>query len=259
MLPLLLSQLLGVLFLGLLGNTIFAATFVEQHAVWPASQVELYSVGRKSNVMLTVACCDDQRFRFDYVNREEYNPVVLSVLNKAQDRFFRSLKELVPRTAGAFPINPSNNTLWELHGIRIRILSTSTSRLEHGVDETYSLDVSPVVGKVAFITLEAPTVYGAMHGLQTILQLLRFGWIDGTLGGNRMNDGTSISRAIGSNRHGDRPKSSTCYLFLLPDTPIRISDGPKYPYRGLLIDTSRHYLPLSLIFSNLDAMEMNKV
>ena len=36
-------------------------------------------------------------------------------------------------------------------------------------------------------------------------------------------------------------------------------DEPSFEYRGLLIDTSRHYLPLNLILANLDAMSMNKM
>uniref|UniRef100_A0A1B6CMM3 Beta-hexosaminidase n=1 Tax=Clastoptera arizonana TaxID=38151 RepID=A0A1B6CMM3_9HEMI len=38
-----------------------------------------------------------------------------------------------------------------------------------------------------------------------------------------------------------------------------ITDFPRFPHRGLLLDTSRHFEPLSVIFSILDGMECNKL
>ncbi len=39
----------------------------------------------------------------------------------------------------------------------------------------------------------------------------------------------------------------------------RIEDSPKYPYRGFMIDTSRHYIPMQIIMKQLDAMETVKL
>ncbi|XP_026734479.1 beta-hexosaminidase subunit beta-like isoform X1 [Trichoplusia ni] len=39
----------------------------------------------------------------------------------------------------------------------------------------------------------------------------------------------------------------------------QIVDFPRYTYRGLLIDTSRHYITVANILKTLDAMEMNKM
>ncbi|KAF7493670.1 Beta-hexosaminidase subunit beta [Sarcoptes scabiei] len=38
-----------------------------------------------------------------------------------------------------------------------------------------------------------------------------------------------------------------------------IHDHPRYDFRGFLIDSSRHFLPLRSIFKMIDAMEMNKM
>ena len=41
--------------------------------------------------------------------------------------------------------------------------------------------------------------------------------------------------------------------------PIRVTDFPEFEYRGLLIDTAHHYLPLQLILETIDAMMYNKM
>ena len=44
--------------------------------------------------------------------------------------------------------------------------------------------------------------------------------------------------------------------FLINGTEIQ--DWPRFTHRGVLIDTSRHYIALKVIKENLDLMEMNK-
>ncbi len=85
-------------------------------------------------------------------------------------------------------------------------------------DESYTLEVS---GSQAL--LRAATDFGAMHGLETFLQLLQRdegGWF-------------------------------------LPAVEIR--DQPRFPWRGLMIDVARHWQPIEVILRNLDAMVVVKL
>ena len=71
--------------------------------------------------------------------------------------------------------------------------------------------------------LTAPTPLGSMHGLQTFLQL-----VDISPGG-----------------------------FAAP--AITIQDKPRFPWRGLMIDSARHFIPLDILRRNLDGMEAVKM
>nr|AYV99610.1 venom polypeptide [Dolopus genitalis] len=46
-------------------------------------------------------------------------------------------------------------------------------------------------------------------------------------------------------------------LLRVPD--IRIRDYPRFPHRGFLLDTSRHYMSMETIYNVLDGMEYNKL
>ena len=71
--------------------------------------------------------------------------------------------------------------------------------------------------------LNAPTPLGVLHGLQTFLQLV-----------DVAPDG-----------------------FAAPAVVIR--DQPRFPWRGLMIDTSRHFIPIDVLRCNLDGMEAVKM
>lgn len=85
-------------------------------------------------------------------------------------------------------------------------------------NESYSLDVTPTGAH-----LKAATDVGAMHGLQTFLQLVQ-------------NDDTS---------------------YFLP--AVSIQDSPRFPWRGLMIDCSRHFEPIPVIKRTLDGMAAVKL
>lgn len=75
----------------------------------------------------------------------------------------------------------------------------------------------------AGVKLSAPNPLGVLHGIQTFLQLVQI-----------------------------TPKG-----FAAPS--VTIDDAPRFPWRGLMIDTSRHFMPVSVIKRNLDGMEAVKL
>ena len=100
----------------------------------------------------------------------------------------------------------------------VRTAGPSDAALHLGENETYHLEVTPT-----HALLTAPNPLGAMHGLQTFLQLV----------------------------------SITPAGFSVP--VVTIDDEPRFPWRGLMIDASRHFQPLDVIERNLDGMEAVKL
>jgi hexosaminidase len=71
--------------------------------------------------------------------------------------------------------------------------------------------------------LSAPTTLGVMRGLQTFLQLVH----------------------------------TTAEGFAVP--AVSIEDSPRFPWRGLMIDSGRHFIPLDVLKRNLDGMAAVKL
>jgi len=86
-------------------------------------------------------------------------------------------------------------------------------------DESYVLTITN--DRVA---INAPTTMGALHGLQTLLQLL-----------DKSQDGRSYFPAV------------------------TIKDAPRFSWRGLMIDVSRHFIPVDVLKRNIDAMATVKM
>ncbi|RLN34859.1 beta-hexosaminidase 2 [Panicum miliaceum] len=105
-------------------------------------------------------------------------------------------------------------------------VSDLAAPLQHGVDESYTLEVDPA-GGTAMVT--AVTAWGAMRGLETFSQLA---WQAGHGRGREL---------------------------LLVAAGVRVEDRPLYPHRGLMLDTGRTYIPVADILRTIDAMAVNKM
>ncbi|XP_019453204.1 PREDICTED: beta-hexosaminidase 1-like [Lupinus angustifolius] len=108
------------------------------------------------------------------------------------------------------------------------IVHSDNEELQLGVDESYTLKVSKPKRKsiLGEAIIEANTVYGALRGLETFSQLCSFDYTTKTV---------QIHKA-----------------------PWSIKDKPRFSYRGLMIDTSRHYLPIDVIKQIIESMSYAK-
>jgi hexosaminidase len=73
------------------------------------------------------------------------------------------------------------------------------------------------------VHLEAANPLGVLHGLQTFLQLVRI-----------------------------TPRG-----FVVP--AMTVDDQPRFPWRGLMLDVGRHFMPLDVVYRTLDGMEAVKL
>lgn len=116
---------------------------------------------------------------------------------------------------------PPNATL-AITGLNVSI--SQDAPLSLGVSENYTLSV-PVYG-VAVIT--ADTQWGALRALESFTQLFNY-------------------------------VAEAAPLYQLTGTPVSIVDFPRWQWRGLLLDSSRHFLTTSAIKVTLDAMAYTKL
>jgi len=184
-------------------------------SVFPAPKFEDYSSSNASFVLTFEPTSNIQSFM---------PTTPLDILTEAMKRFIARTVLAVPDFEQDYEVNPLHLRLQPLDTFRFNPFDHSTS-LDQDTDESYLLEIDLEV------TITTATVFGAIRALETLAQLLQFGWLDD---------------------HG-RP------IFLIHKTPLSIKDSPTFVYRGLLIDTSRHYLPIPLLLANLDAMAMNKL
>lgn len=145
----------------------------------------------------------------------------VSVKGIAGDRLLpatnRFLKRLAART-GVFLKQPVASASDTVANPTLLIRCERTGKIVLGEDESYTLEV-----KAGQIVLKAPTDLGAMHGLETLLQLL--------------------------------DADAQSYFF----PTATITDVPRFPWRGLMIDAARRFQPLEGIRRNLDGMAMMKL
>lgn len=106
--------------------------------------------------------------------------------------------------------------------VKVEVNDRSEAYPQLETDESYNLDI--MTG--SDVKLSARTVYGALRGIETLSQLVIFDFDSQT--------------------------------YFIPASPIHVEDSPRYPHRGLLLDTSRHYQPIPFLKSTIDSLAYAK-
>jgi hexosaminidase len=148
------------------------------------------------------------------------NSFNVAVKNYADDRLRRGIARTLTRLAGRTVLSFSPELAADESAATLLIQCERAGDTVPSLseNESYTLEVTDKQAR-----LVAPTVVGALRGLETFLQLVR----------------------------GDRDG------YYLPG--IKIQDQPRFPWRGLLIDVGRHYEPMEVLKRNLDAMAAVKL
>jgi len=114
-------------------------------------------------------------------------------------------------------------------------LADHDAALAIGADESYSLRLGN--GTDVRAALSANTQWGAMRGLETFAQLVRWSGADPQDGGAYVGNAS----------------------YYVENLPMELSDAPRFPWRGLMVDSSRHFLGRATLMRVLDAMSYNKM
>jgi hexosaminidase len=101
-------------------------------------------------------------------------------------------------------------------------IKNADADLQHGVNESYTLNIADNNQ----VSVTAETVWGALHALNTFEQLVLY-------------------------------QSEKDKIFV--EGPVSIVDEPKYPYRGLMIDTARNFFTVEALCRHVDALAAAKM
>lgn len=133
---------------------------------------------------------------------------------------------LARAAAAAFPYGPPAPSSAPPAGapllaLAVNITDPAPAPLALGVNESYTL----TIGAAGAATLDAPTVWGALRGLETFAQLCGWSAGDGSYG---------VEEAV-------------------------VRDAPRFAFRGVMVDASRHFLSLSALKRVVEEMAAVKL
>jgi len=114
---------------------------------------------------------------------------------------------------------PANST--GLTSVNLQVSDWSAD-LQHGVDESYTLTITP---SSSAVEITAKTAWGALHAFVTLQQIVI---LKGKCG-------------------------------LVVEQPVTIKDFPNYAYRGVMIDTARNFISVRKLYEQIDGLALSKL
>lgn len=142
----------------------------------------------------------------------------VSTLTKAYERYNNLI----------FEHSTKGNSPEAINNVLVSVKDCSEDYPQLNTDESYTLDIPASVGNGTELKIEIKThtIYGAIRALESLSQLVMYDYDLGT--------------------------------YLIKSTPISITDAPRYAHRGMLLDTARHFQPISFIQQTIDALSYAK-
>lgn len=135
--------------------------------------------------------------------------------------FARYAKLTLPHPSAAVP--RLGAAAGVVSGCVVTVSDLSEAHPQLTTDESYTL----TVGETGAIAIKAKTIYGALHGLETLSQLVIYDF--------------------------DQQQHT------LPLAPWTVTDAPRFQHRGLMIDTSRHFETVNTIKRLITSLAFCKV
>lgn len=202
--------------------------------IWPHPQ-------QFSSSFQTVCVEPNVGLQFQITNKYDNANECVGVLKRAMDRYGKLLVQQPP----FLPANPKVATR-TIHAalesskanvISVNVDVTTIDACAYAamdeMDESYTLNMAPDTNAIK-INIKSASIFGALRALETMSQ--RF-----------------VAQLAKVNSDG-----TIAWQFCASDLPLTVQDKPRYKWRGLLVDTARHYLPIATLQKILDAMEADK-
>ncbi len=144
----------------------------------------------------------------------------VAIVHHSDARLVRAVARMIPRLEYRTGVAMSRDMAHDSAGATLVIDCQNAGEPVQGMDEDESYSIE---SGATSITLRATTTVGVIRGLETVLQLVS-----------------------GDARH-----------YFVP--AVSITDTPRFRWRGLLVDVSRHFEPVSAIERTLDGMAAVKL
>lgn len=170
--------------------------------IWPAP-VSAVATGTGS----VIVDCNN----FQFVQLETPSAIVAAAFDRFFARTFQHRCAQASSSGSTVPVLTTVYTTVVDHNVPLQLY----------VDESYTLVVNTTDA-----TITANTAYGAMHALESLSQLIRFGF--------------------------------DARLYRIRPVPLEIVDAPRFPHRGVLLDTARHFEPLPTLYAIIDSLTYAK-
>jgi hexosaminidase len=145
----------------------------------------------------------------------------VNITGKPNPRIFARTTQFLRRLDGRTGLFFNQGLISKINeypSAQLQINCTTSGKIGVYEDESYTLEINSNK-----ITINATSDLGALHALESLLQLLQ--------------------------------NNSASYYF----PTVVISDFPRFTWRGLMIDVARHFQPVDVIKRNLDAMAAVKM